>query len=552
MQQSPRYNRLVAGTLALFLCACAAADVQVLIYGQTAPVDPAPVVRDGRLEGSPLPIVGRLGCRFVRGDNHRLTIIAPNDTRVRLIPGSDHLLVGDDELPVPGGVRVEDGRTVCALRPLLEAIGCEVNWDPVAQTLSLASRVESVTVRADRRGCEVAIVTTLPVEGTLVSIPDPERWYVDLAGATVKLDRELSYVSAGHVRRVRWAQFQDDPPIARIVADLQGEAKVAWRPRKDLRGGSIIVGRVDGDEPVIDRPLPEITGLTAVTPNQRITRLRVSMTDPVEIKYTVERQPPRVIIEFPDAALQTEAGAVPVAGPFVASAELTGVPGQAGARLTLEMRQLIQFEVRQYDDPAAVDIIFKRERLRDKRVVIDPGHGDHDPGATDGDLKEKEVNLDVGLRTAARLIEMGAQVRLTRDDDTFVDLFERPRIAEEIGADLFVSIHCNAMPTANTGSGTETYYYTPRSMCLGQIMQASLVDALRRPDRGLKRARFVVVREATMPAVLVELMFLNDEEEHALMELPETRQTAAEAICEGLREYVEGTGTRQLTAADDS
>ena len=543
MQQLPRYNRLAAGTLALILCACAAADVQVRIYGRTTPVDPAPVVRDGRLEGSPLPIVGRLGCRFIAGENHRLTIITPDDTRIRLIPGEDYLLVGNEELPVPGGVRVEDGRTVCALRPLLEAIGCEVDWDAEAQILSLASRVESVTVRADPRGCEVAILTTLPVEGNLASIPDPERWYVDLEGATVKLDRESNWVSAGHVRRVRWAQFQDDPPIARIVADLQDEAKVVWRPRKDRRGGSIIVGRVDGDEPIIDRPLPEITGLTAVTPNERITRLRVSMTDPVAIEYAVKRQPPRVVIEFPDAALKTEAGVAPVAGPFVASAELTGAPGQAGARLTLEMRQLIQFEVRQYDDPAVVDIIFKRERLRDKRVMIDPGHGDQDPGAVAGDLKEKEVNLDVGLRTAARLIEMGAQVRMTRDTDVFVDLFERPRMAEEIGADMFVSIHCNAMPTPNTGWGTETFYYTARSMCLGQIMQAALVDALGRRDRGLKRARFVVVREATMPAVLVELMFLNHDEEHALMELPETRQSAAEAICEGLRQYVEGTGT---------
>ncbi len=269
---------------------------------------------------------------------------------------------------------------------------------------------------------------------------------------------------------------------------------------------------MDGDEPIIERPLPQITGLTAVTPNERITRLRVSMavtpneritrlrvsmsdptdikyeverqpprviiefpdtrlrvsmSDPTDIKYEVERQPPRVIIEFPDAALQTEAGVAPVAGPFVASAELTGAPGQAGARLTLEMRQLIQFEVHQYDDPASVDIIFKRERLRDKRVVIDPGHGDHDPGAVCGDLKEKEVNLDVGLRTAARLVEMGAQVRMTRDDDTFVDLFERPHIAEEIGADLFVSIHSNAMPTAQHRFGHRDVLLHPAEHVLG-------------------------------------------------------------------------------------
>ncbi len=542
MQQHLRYNRLAAGVLTLALCACAVAEVQVRVLGEAIEADPAPIVRDGRLEGSPLPIVGRLGCRFITGVKHRLTIIAPDSTRVELVPESGRLLINDEPVDVPGGVRVQDGRAWCTLRPVLEAVGCEMRWDGAAQELDLWARVTEITVRGDRRGCEVSVRTTLPVTGTLASIPDPERWYVDLAGAFVNLERENTWVSTGRVRRARWGQFDDDPPVARIVADLSQEAEVKWRPREDRRGGSIIIGRVDGDEPIIDRPLPSITGLTAVVPNERVTRLRVSMTDPVDIDYEVLRQPPRVVLHFPDAKLDAEPGCIPVAGPFVQEAEFTCGSGGAGVSLTLAMRQLIQFEVHQYDDPAALEVIFKRERLRDKRVVIDPGHGDHDPGAVGERLREKDVNLDVGLRTAARLVDIGAQVRMTREGDQFVDLYERPRIAEQIGADLFVSIHCNAMPKPNQGWGTETYYYTPQSMCLGQIMQASLVDALGRRDRGLHRARFVVVREASMPAVLVELMFLNHDEEHALLERPEIRQSAAEAIFEGLRQYVEGTG----------
>ncbi|MCD6362070.1 MAG: N-acetylmuramoyl-L-alanine amidase [Armatimonadetes bacterium] len=542
MQQYSSHIRPAFVFAALIIGAVATADVQVRIMGRAATVAPAPVLCDGHLEGSPLPFIELLGCRRVAGRGDGVTIVTPDDTRIELTPGADEISVNDGPVALPDAVRVVEGRIWCALRPVLEAMGCEVRWDGAAQALDLWARVTDIKVRADRRGCEVAVRTSLPVEGTLASIPDPERWYVDLQGAFISLEHDRTWVSTGRVRRVRWGQFDDAPPVARVVADLSGSARVRWRARRDGRGGSIIIGRVDGDEPIIDRPLPGITGLTAVVPNQRVTRLRVSMTDPVDFSWQVLRRPPRVIFDFPDAVIDAETGVIPVAGPFVESAELRGRNGEPGTTLTLNMRQLIQFEVRQYDDPAVVDVIFKRERLRDKRVVLDPGHGDHDSGARGERLLEKDVNLDVALRAAAKLVEMGAQVRLTRESDVFVDLFDRPAMANEMGADLFVSIHCNAMPTPNTGHGTETYYYTPQSMCLGQIMQSALVDALGRSDRGLRRARFVVIREATMPAVLVELMFLNDEEEHALLERPEVRQAAADAICEGLRQYVEGTG----------
>jgi N-acetylmuramoyl-L-alanine amidase len=138
---------------------------------------------------------------------------------------------------------------------------------------------------------------------------------------------------------------------------------------------------------------------------------------------------------------------------------------------------------------------------------------------------------------------IGAQTMLTRDSDVYVDLYDRPGLANRIDADLFVSIHCNAMPTRNTGHGTETFYYHDRSMALGAVIHGELMKALKRTDRGLKWANFCVTRESHMPAVLVELMFLNDDREEALLARPEVRTAAADAIVEGLRQYVEGTGS---------
>ncbi len=544
MQQHFGQLRAALCAFAMLLALSGAADpIQARILGKPVNLDAALQVREGILEGSPAAFVGHLGCRFMSEADGRMLIISPSGTHIMAAPGDDHLEIDGEPKSVPGPIRLLDGHVICPLRPVLEALGCVVRWDAETQRLDVDAKVEDISVHADGEGARIEIVTSLPVAGTLEHLASPERWYLDLTSTWVNLAHETTYVNLANLRRVRWAQFADDPPVTRVVADLKEPGEARWEPREDGRGGSIIIGSVEGDEPLVERHLPKVVGLSAAQPSEDVTRLRVEMTDPVDVTYEVLRKPPRVILEFADAALAAPVEPIPVAGPFVKSAEFEGSPEEAGVSLTLQMHQLIQFQVQRTDDPPAAEIVFFRERLRDQRVVIDPGHGDHDSGAVGRHLKEKDVNLDVGRRVAARLKEIGAQVVLTRDSDVFVDLYDRPRIANEIGADMFVSIHCNAMPRRDTGWGTETYYYTPQSKCLGLIMQSALVAALGRRDNGLRRARFVVVRESKMPAVLVELMYLNHREEEALLTKPEVRQASAEAVCEGLRQYVEGTGT---------
>ncbi len=186
--------------------------------------------------------------------------------------------------------------------------------------------------------------------------------------------------------------------------------------------------------------------------------------------------------------------------------------------------------------------------------MVDPGHGGEDTGARGRRLGEKEVNLDVAVQVVQKLLSEDCLALLTRDGDVAVDLFDRPRLAQQAGVDAFVSIHCNAMPQRDTNWGTETYYYTPQSKMLAVILHQELLRALGRKDNGVRRARFVVIRETDIPSVLVELMYLNHRDEEELLALPEVRAAAAQAIVRGLRQYYEGqpelqTVPEQPTAA---
>lgn len=548
MQQRMR-QQVALIVLALMLGGPASSAVEVHLFGERAQVSPAPRLDDGVLLGAPTSIVGRLGCRFMTDAGGDLVIITPRNRRVVLQPGSDRMVVGETARTLPRKAFIAAEHLICPLRPVLEAIGCVVQFDQRTQTLDLATPIDAIEVFADDEGARVEVRAPLRIAASVRHIDGPERWYVDLGGAIVDLEHETTYVNRGRVLRVRWGQFSESPPVARVVVDVRereddgGPLQVRWRPREGGPGGDLLLGTVDGDEPRMHRHVPKITRIATSAPNADTLTVRVELSDPVPVSYDVERAPPRVMLEMPDAAPDAPIAPVKVDGPFVGSVRLDGEAGRAGATLQLDMRELIQFEVVESLDPAAVTIIFRRERLADQRIVVDPGHGGRDSGARGRRLLEKDVNLDVARQVAARLVQIGAQTILTRDSDVFIDLYDRPGLANELDADLFVSIHCNAMPKPNTGHGTETYYYHPHSKCLGQIMQAELVRALGRRDNGLRWANFCVTRESEMPAVLVELMYLNHDAEHAVLELPETRTAAARAIVEGLRQYVEGTGT---------
>jgi N-acetylmuramoyl-L-alanine amidase len=213
------------------------------------------------------------------------------------------------------------------------------------------------------------------------------------------------------------------------------------------------------------------------------------------------------------------------------------------------------------------------------RIVIDPGHGGHDPGTMSKSLQEKDIVLDIARRVAKILEERNFDVLLTRNKDVFIPLEERTAIANSKGADLFVSIHVNASRSSRP-RGTETYYLnlatTPdaeevaarenavntrrlgelqnllqqvmnnskitESRELARHVQSSMADDLFRSkkdprNRGVKTAPFYVLLGAQIPSVLVEVAYLSNRKDEQLLADASYRQKIAESIAEGIRGY---------------
>ncbi|MGH8020642.1 MAG: N-acetylmuramoyl-L-alanine amidase family protein [Opitutaceae bacterium] len=197
-------------------------------------------------------------------------------------------------------------------------------------------------------------------------------------------------------------------------------------------------------------------------------------------------------------------------------------------------------------------------------IALDPGHGGIDKGTRNEKLGlvEKEFTLDVSRRLKSLLQARGFRVMLTRENDSYVPLPERPARAATAGADLFVSLHFNAAGRSNV-RGIETYVLTPQfqrstgseekqaedsiaspgnrfdrwNSYLGYTIHGILLKELKLPDRGLKRARFAVLRDLSCPGLLVEGGYLSNPDEAKLVSTSAYRDRLAAAIANGIEVY---------------
>ncbi|MDJ0845441.1 MAG: N-acetylmuramoyl-L-alanine amidase [Crocosphaera sp.] len=176
-------------------------------------------------------------------------------------------------------------------------------------------------------------------------------------------------------------------------------------------------------------------------------------------------------------------------------------------------------------------------------VVIDPGHGGKDPGAVGlGGLREVDVILPISLEVSQILQQQGVQVIMTRQADYFVSLQGRTRLANDRRADLFVSIHANAVGGGRSNvNGMETFYTGNRELAQA-IHRSILRNVTVANDRGVKRSRFYVLRTSRMPAALVEVGFVTGSIDNARLRNPAYRSQMARAIALGILDYIRQKG----------
>lgn len=171
-----------------------------------------------------------------------------------------------------------------------------------------------------------------------------------------------------------------------------------------------------------------------------------------------------------------------------------------------------------------------------KTVVLDAGHGGHDPGAQSGGLREKDLTLDIVKRTINKLKKYNVKVIATRTTDKFISLSGRASIANRNKADLFVSVHINS----GGGTGFESFIYNgaiqSSTKSLQNAIHSNVVKKLNVRDRGKKRANFAVVRETRMPAVLTENLFIDGD--NALLKKSSTLDKIAQGHADGIAEFL--------------
>jgi N-acetylmuramoyl-L-alanine amidase len=360
---------------------------------------------------------------------------------------------------------------------------------------------------------------------------------------TLALEREVTFSERRLV----------DPP--RVFIDLHDVA-----PSAAVENATVALG-----DPIVRR-------LRVVPLPGRRTQIAIDLVAPADYSVYALYNPFRLVIDFERRGRRTAAaatGGATAARRGAAATDSAAVIGSAAPRPPSA-------------NAAGGFSLSRQLGLRAARIVIDPGHGGHDPGTETAGLTEAALVLDVALRLE-RLLTRGnhAEVVLTRRDDTFVPLEERTATANRGEADLFLSIHANAHAAAAV-RGVETYVLnfaaTPEAEALAarenaassrsmrelpdlvraiaadnkldesrdfaRIVQRTLYQRLRTVNKGLKnlgvkQAPFMVLVGARMPAILAEIAFMTNRQDAALLRTDRYRQQIAEALLAGITGYQE-------------
>lgn len=412
-------------------------------------------------------------------------------------------------------------------------------------------------------------------------LSNPDRVFYDLLGAHNQIGdgrQHILTVGDGLVKQIRIAEPQKS--TTRVVLDLE------------VAGADVTASQLSNPDRLMIEVRPQ-GGTAAPSTTPSVTGVKkIPQTEgdpkPAVVKPTPE--PPVVarnkpVLTAPPSVAANLGMKVAAPEPSLPAAPPAPTPSPTPAPAKTAVPEVpIQTAKRNSNGERSLTRVLG---LKIRRVVIDAGHGGHDHGTTGPTgFTEKELVLDVAKRLG-KLIEdqMGSEVTYTREEDEFIPLEARPSIANRNKADLFLSIHANSSPI-RTVSGAETYYlnfttsrtaldtaarenaastksvYELRDL-LQKIALKDKVDESREfanrvqtalnglvapvvrtaskqqppRDRGVKKAPFVVLIGASMPAVLAEIGFLSNPREEQMLKRPDQRQKIAEALLRGILQY---------------
>lgn len=375
----------------------------------------------------------------------------------------------------------------------------------------------------------------------MIKLKNPERIVVDFLDST--LDGE-PYVEYGHdlgfISKVRTSQFSSDKnysdsdQIVRVVLDI----------KESIKDPNISV-ETHGEDVVI---YPEKTLWEYIDYKDNGGEKLLNIKNLTSSKYDIEYDEVSKILDIviPEEYIDIKNGLMIIQDGLVEDIEVKDDGGFK--KISMGFRKSIEYDVLSSSKDDELSLSIKRIRNldpSDRLIIIDAGHGGHDSGAISiTNKKEKDFNLILSKKFNEKLKDLGYNTIMTRDTDVFINLYERPRIANENHADIFISIHANAFPNNSSINGIEMLHYpsgeAKKSNSLPNIMLEEMLKVTGASNRGtIERPRLVVLRETKMPAVLVEAGYLTNAKEEKLLFTEYYQEKLVNSMVNGVEEYFE-------------
>ncbi|GMK42826.1 hypothetical protein PCCS19_58860 [Paenibacillus sp. CCS19] len=448
--------------------------------------------------------------------------------------------------------RIVDQSTLVPVRVVAEGLGYEVGWKQSDKRIDIQDASNLITLIVDSRSASVN-GSTVQLDAAAMIINKvtmvPIRFVAESLGLQVYYDNPTKAV---HLYKPADSSTGNGSNNGSGSGSENSSGSESSSGNGNSNTGNSSEGSNNNNtNPNVQGTLKSVQfdGLTSVmidydgtiTPNKAFTLT----------------SPDRIVLDLPNSAFASTF----IPGQVVVDSHPTltkiryavGPDSPTTLRVVLDLKTASSYNVSQQDGRIQIDVldpaVVPPETTTpttpgtgsgDKvyKVVIDAGHGGKDPGAkTAAGLYEKTFNLSIVLKVKELLDkEKRMQVTYTRTDDTYPTLQDRVDIANKLKADAFISIHANSF-TATT-NGTETYYNRADSKPFAQIMHKYLVKATGLKDNGVRFGDFKVIRETTMPAILLESGYLTNATDAKALFDSAVQSRIAAAIVSGLKEQL--------------
>lgn len=416
--------------------------------------------------------------------------------------------------------------------------------DNTRNIISFVNKIEDFRIENVNDKDLILIEGNGNIEYNVMRLNNPERIVIDIMDASLSHGtyHEFDY-ELGFIKGIRVSQFQADnnyssmDRIVRVVVDI----------REGVSDSLVKIDNMDNNLVIYpEKSLWENMSYEVDGKDRFFTIENINSS-----RYLIENYTEKKILEIrvPSSSTKLEEGHIYIKDGLIDEVEV--IKDGNETVIQIKYRRSIIFET--ISSNKDKDIVLKINRNLDVKpldrlIVIDPGHGGTDPGATSiTGKREKDLNFSVSNILSDGLKEKGYNVLMTRDTDTFVDLYERARIANENNADIFISIHGNSLAGNSSINGLEVYYWPANKSEIKEEDQYPLAKSIfdqmikttGAESRGVKTNSYVVIRETRMPAVLIETGFLSNPHEESLLYTKDYQNKMVEGIIKGIESYFE-------------